>query len=555
MQTAWPPVPSQGPEPPAAGRWVGHPWRAVLVRIVVLVVPLVAAVTSATIASRMLPAPAGAIGTALWWSGIIAASTLTLVLVERQARRLLPLATLYKLTLLFPDRAPSRFGVALRAGTVRNLEERLAQGRREGVGRDPSQAAANTLVLVAALSRHDRRTRGHSERVRGFTDLIAEEMRLPPPEGDRLRWAALLHDIGKVRIRPEILNKAGSLNAQEWAIIHRHPIDGARMAAPLRPWLGPWMDAIEQHHERWDGGGYPRGLSGAAIATSARIVAVADAFEVMTAPRSYRRPLGPAAARDELARCAGSHFDPAVVRAFLNVSIGRLRWVMAPVAWLADLPFVRPVAQAGPVAEGAAAGVAVKTFAALSLAFLGVSAADLPPAAPNTGEVASSGQPEKGPEPLDPATLVVPAAGASTIQPSIPAPMPTTSPTQPPAVAGQNRTATTAAFAPRGRPGGGGPPVAANPPPAVTDDVVQVPAGKSERIFVLANDSDPDGLDPKSLTLVSGPAHGKAEIKGNGAFVRYKANGNYVGADTFRYRVCDNRGACSIATVHISVLP
>ena len=97
--------------------------------------------------------------------------------------------------------------------------------------------------------------------------------------------------------------------------------------------------------------------------------------------------------------------------------------------------------------------------------------------------------------------------------------------------------------------------MAANPPPAVTDDVAQVPAGKSEKIFVLANDSDPDGLDPKSLTVVSGPAHGKAEIKGNGDFVRYEADGNYVGADAFRYRVCDNRGACSIATVHISVLP
>jgi len=228
---------------------------------------------------------------------------------------------------------------------------------------------------------------------------------------------------------------------------------------------------------------------------------------------------------------------------------------MAPVAWLADLPFVRPVAQAGPVAGGGAAGVAVKTFAALSLAFLGVSAADLPPAAPNTGEVASSGQPEKGPESPEPATLVQPASSASTIQPPLAGPMPTTSPTQPPAVAGQNRTATTAAFAPRGRPGGGGPPVAANPPPALTDDVAQVPAGKSEKILVLANVSDPDGLDPKTLTVVSGPAHGAAEIKGNGEYIRYKADDNYVGAAALQYRVCDNKGACSIATVRINVLP
>ncbi len=494
-------------------------------------------------------------GTALWWLGVISASTLALVLVERQARRLLPLATLYKLTLLFPDRAPSRFKVALRAGTVRHLEERLEQGRREGVGQDPSRAAANILVLAAALSRHDRRTRGHSERVRGFTDLIAEEMHLPPQERDRLRWAALLHDIGKVRINPEILNKNGSLNAEEWSVIHRHPADGARMAAPLRPWLGPWMDAIEQHHERWDGAGYPQGLSGAEISTSARIVAVADAFEVMTAPRSYRRPLGPAAARDELARCAGSHFDPAVVRAFLNVSIGRLRWVMAPVAWLADLPLVRPVAQAGPVAEGAAAGaaagVAVKTFAAVSLAVAGVTAADLPPAAPSAANVASGREPGTGPEPPESATLILPASSDSTTQPS---PPPATSPPSP-AGAGQARATTGAAPSQGGPGGGGGPAPPGNPPPALADDARNVPAGKTEKIDVLANDSDPDGLDTKSLTVVGAPAHGQAEVKGSPGTIRYKAAANFTGPDAFRYRVCDKKGACSTATVRINVQP
>jgi len=533
-----------------------------VVRLVVLVIPIAAAVASATIASRVLPGPDGPVGTGLWWLAIIAASTLALVLVERQARRLLPLEMLYKLTLLFPDRAPSRFGVALRAGTVRHLEERLEKGRRQGVGSDPSQAAANTLMLVAALSRHDRRTRGHSERVRGFTDLIAEEMRLSPPEGDRLRWAALLPDIGKVRIRAETLNKAGSLSAQEWADIHRHPSDGARMAAPLRPWLGPWMDAIEQHHERWDGGGYPRGLSGAEIATSARIVAVADAFEVMTAPRSYRRPLGPAAARDELARCAGFHFDPVVVRAFLNVSIGRLRWVMAPVAWLAGLPFVRPVAQGGQVAEGAAAGVAVKTFAAVSLAVLGVSSAELPPpSSPGTPGVESAEQPQKGPQPPDTTTLVVPSSSGSSVPPppALSPPPPGANPA-PAVTAGPARTTPSSTVARGGRAGRAGGVSGresgrGNAPPALGDDLVQVPAGKSERISVLDNDSDPDGLDPRSLTVVSGPAHGEVEVKGNGPYVRYQADEDYVGADAFQYRVCDQKGACSIATVRIRVVP
>lgn len=503
------------------------------------------------------------VATTLWWVGTIGASTLALVLVERQARRLLPLATLYKLTLLFPDRAPSRFGVALRAGTVSNLEDRLAAGRREGVGGDPSRAAANILVLAAALSRHDRRTRGHSERVRGFTDLIAEEMHLPAHDRDRLRWAALLHDIGKVRIHPQILNKSGSLSAQEWSVIHRHPADGARMAAPLRPWLGPWMDAIEQHHERWDGRGYPQGLSGADITTSARIVAVADAFEVMTAPRSYRRPLGPAAARDELACCAGSHFDPAVVRALLNISIGRLRWVMAPVAWLADLPFVRPVTQTGPVAEGAAAGaaagVAMKTFAAISLAVFGVTAADLPPASTTEGAVSQS-QPGKGPQPPEPPTLILPASSASGAQPPPavpPSPSPGINPA-PSAATAQPGTANDLASSPQTRSRGrGGPRRGGSSPPVLADDSGTVFAGKSTRIDVLANDPDRDRLDPKTLTVVerSGPAHGEADVIGNGRYIRYEADDDYVGSETFQYEVCDEKGTCSTATVTITVLP
>nr|MDP8991829.1 HD domain-containing protein [Actinomycetota bacterium] len=384
--------------PSSTDRWQGRHGGALAIRVTVLVVPVVAAVAAATATSRVLPRPDGGFGTLLWWSGVIAASTLALAVVERQARRLLPLATLLKLTLVFPDRAPSRLRVALRAGTVRNLEKRLQHGARHGVGDDPGQAASAILVLAAALSRHDRRTRGHSERVRGFTDLIAEELYLTADDRDRLRWAALLHDIGKVHVHPDILNKDGTLSAEEWELIHRHPIDGALIAAPLRSWLGPWVDAIEHHHERWDGKGYPHGLAGADISLAARVVAVADAFEVMTAARSYRRPLGAAAARDELARCAGSHFDPMVVRAFLNVSLGRLRWVMAPIAWLAELPLVRPVARSGSVAESAGAGAVVKTLAAVSLAFLGgTMAAPEAPAPPAAG--LASEQPGRSHEP------------------------------------------------------------------------------------------------------------------------------------------------------------
>ncbi|MDQ3574658.1 MAG: HD domain-containing protein [Actinomycetota bacterium] len=511
---------------------------------------MAAAVAAAALTGRLLPRPAGGLSTVVWWLAVMAASTLALLLVERQARRLLPLVTLFRLTLVFPDKAPSRLRVALRAGTVRNLEQRLEQGRRDGAGDDPSQAASNILMLVAALTRHDRRTRGHSERVRGFTDLIAEEMHLSPDEGARLRWAALLHDIGKVRVPTKILNKEGALAADEWAAIHRHPADGARMAAPLRAWLGPSIDAIEQHHERWDGGGYPRGLAGADISRSARIVAVADAYEVMTAPRSYRRPLGPAAARDELARCAGSHFDPMVVRAFLNVSIGRVRWVLAPIAWLADLSVVRPVAQAGTAMEGAASAMAVKTFAAVSLAVVGGTVGELPPPAPPPLGL-SSVQPERGPKPLTPPSAATGPDGA----PLGGALSASSGGVGVGGGPGAASTAPTAVTRPA-PPGGVGKAAAVAGAPTLMDDELTVRGARSRRIDVLANDSGPHGLDRKSLTVIRGPDHGDAQVTGEGGYIRYQPDhgDDFKGVDSFQYEICDNRGVCSVATVRVTTL-
>jgi putative nucleotidyltransferase with HDIG domain len=202
------------------------------------------------------------------------------------------------------------------------------------------EAATQLLALLSNLAMHDRRTRGHCERVRAYNDLIAEDLGLSQADRDRLRWAALIHDIGKLKVPARLLNKPGKPTAQEWATLRAHPLRGAQLAAPIADWLGPWADAIEQHHERWDGAGYPHGLSGSDISLGARIVAVADAFEVMTSPRPYSRAISAEAGRAEIAACAGTHFDPMVVRAFLNISLGRLRRVMGPVAWLMQVPFL-----------------------------------------------------------------------------------------------------------------------------------------------------------------------------------------------------------------------
>jgi len=377
------PVPVSALHPVGEGRWKRRPILGQLVRLLALAVPLGASVLAAVTVSRVVPRPSSLVGVVGWWAMLIVVSTLVVAVVDRAARRLLPLAALLRLCMVFPDQAPSRFSVAFKAGTTRNLKEKLARATEQGAADEPARAAERILVLVAAMNIHHRGTRGHSERVRAFNDLIAEELRLPEADRDRLRWAALLHDVGKLEVPVRILDKPGKPTEAEWDTLRRHPEDGARIVAPLRGWLGPWAAAIEEHHERWDGAGYPRGLAGQEIGLAARIVAVADVFEVMTAPRAYRRPVNAEAARAELARCAGSQLDPAVVRAFLNVSLGKLRVAMGPLSWLAQLPFVgalprlEGVAAAGRAAA-TAAGVATGVGAITLIGAVGPATADDP---------------------------------------------------------------------------------------------------------------------------------------------------------------------------------
>jgi putative nucleotidyltransferase with HDIG domain len=352
----------------AEGRWHGRPLLSAAVLVAAHGIPIVAAVATSAILSRRLHAPASLLGAVAQWGLLFAASTAVLLVVDRGSKRLLPLAALLKLSMLFPDAAPKRLTVARKSGSIRNLQARLEEAKALGADDEPTRAAEVILALVGALHAHDRHTRGHSERVRWFTDLLAEELKLPAADRDRLRWAALLHDIGKLHVSPKILNKPGKLVRREWRHIHRHPENGARIVAPLAPWLGEWAATVEQHHEKYDGSGYPHRLRGEEISLGARIVAVADAYEVMTAVRSYKKAASAATARKELTRSAGTHFDPAIVRAFLNVSIGRLRWVTGPVAWVAQIPFVGwlPRLAEGAAAVGGQAAGAVGTAAVLS---------------------------------------------------------------------------------------------------------------------------------------------------------------------------------------------
>ena len=312
-----------------------------------VIVPAIAGIAAGTLLTRILPQPNGFGAAALSFAMVSLVMLVTIIALERAARRLLPLAALLNVSLLFPDQAPKRFAVARRVGKPKDLQRQLQEARDKGVTGGDVAHMQTVLELVAALSVHDRQTRGHSERVRVFSDLIAAEMKLAPGDCARLRWAALLHDIGKLVVPSEILSKPAKLTSTEMDNVRRHPDEGALLIGPLAGWLGGWAGAVAHHHERFDGRGYPRGLAGEKISLAGRIVAVADSYEVMTAMRPYSKPIGVTAARQELVRCSGAQFDPVVVRAFLNISVGRLWRVVGMGSWIAQLPVIGGVDRLG----------------------------------------------------------------------------------------------------------------------------------------------------------------------------------------------------------------
>ena len=174
-------------------------------------------------------------------------------------------------------------------------------------------------ALVGLLDMRDHETEGHSQRVAALSVRVGEALGLAPAELNELHRGALLHDIGKVGVADAVLRKAGPLTPAEWAQMRRHPELGARILRGI-PSLARAAEVVLQHHEWYDGSGYPAGLRADGISLGARIFAVADAFDAMTSARPYRPALDRAAALAELARLRGQQFDPAVVDAFLAVA-------------------------------------------------------------------------------------------------------------------------------------------------------------------------------------------------------------------------------------------
>jgi response regulator RpfG family c-di-GMP phosphodiesterase len=191
------------------------------------------------------------------------------------------------------------------ASTVRHLEETYR---------------VTIEALGSAIDTRDVGTHAHSRRVRGYSLAIARAHGMPESQMPDIEHGVMLHDIGKIGIPDAILLKPGPLTPEEWTVMRSHPEIGRRLVEKI-PFLRGAISIVYHHHERWDGTGYPLGLRGEGIPLEARIFAIADALDAMTFDRPYSRAISFETAREEIKRCEGTHFDPAVVNTFLTIPL------------------------------------------------------------------------------------------------------------------------------------------------------------------------------------------------------------------------------------------
>jgi len=261
---------------------------------------------------------------AVW--AIVPTGSVTLLIVSVPLAMALSLVAASTGSAIWKRRPGSRdliFADLMLWGWVRRVraERRLADARQVLALTSPDRRVESLEVLSGLLEARDAYTHGHTQRVTRHAERIAQGMSLSAAEVAKVRTAAALHDVGKIHIPREILNKPGRLTPEEFAVIQRHPGDGADMLAGIRD---PDVTAmVRHHHERLDGAGYPDGLAGEEIPLGARIIAVADTFDAMTSSRSYRKACGHKKALDVLAEEAGAQLDAGAVTAFLSYYLGK----------------------------------------------------------------------------------------------------------------------------------------------------------------------------------------------------------------------------------------
>ena len=242
-----------------------------------------------------------------------------------QVRRLLdPIARLQAGTTRL---AHGEFAARVRVDTGDELQElgdafnRMAGDLQRQFEQLRALSVGTLEALARAIDAKSPWTAGHSTRVAEVAVVVARAMGFDPASLERITRGGLLHDIGKIGLSADILDKPGPLTDAEIAMVRQHPDLGARILEPL-PHCDDILPMVRQHHERWDGSGYPAGLQADAIALDARILAVADAFDALTSDRPYRRGMSARDATVILAAGAGTQFDPTVVEAFLDAFRG-----------------------------------------------------------------------------------------------------------------------------------------------------------------------------------------------------------------------------------------
>ncbi|HEX2163497.1 MAG TPA: HD domain-containing phosphohydrolase [Thermoanaerobaculia bacterium] len=262
----------------------------------------------------------GAAASALAWSTAAAGEVVRAAPLESSAPfaaglvgSLLALAAVFGIVRLLrrpaaPAAPPSTDAEAGIVQWARHLAERASRGLA------PTEAAL--ARMVAAAHARDQETLAHSFRVARYAAALARRLEIADDLVAAIEWGGLLHDVGKIAVPAEILRKAGPLTRREAAVMRRHPRYGYQLLREL-VFLGPALDVVLSHHERWDGTGYPNRLAGESIPLAARVFAVADTYDAITSDRPYRPARTHAAAVAELRAAAGSQLDPRLVDAFL----------------------------------------------------------------------------------------------------------------------------------------------------------------------------------------------------------------------------------------------
>ncbi|GAA5448058.1 hypothetical protein Ddep01_01818 [Deinococcus depolymerans] len=200
-------------------------------------------------------------------------------------------------------------------GTVAALAGRLAA---EEQARAAREAALRALGL--ALEARDGETQGHTDRVTGLAIRFARRLGWSEQQCSTLRWGAYLHDIGKIAVPDAVLLKPGRLTPDEWAVMRSHVHAGVRFAQALNFLPAGAMAVIQDHHERWDGSGYPRSLAGEQISPEGRLFALCDVYDALTSARPYKAAWTHAQAAQELRLLSGQHFDPTLVEPFISLT-------------------------------------------------------------------------------------------------------------------------------------------------------------------------------------------------------------------------------------------